>query len=92
MNETTETFKETESIIDGITIRHIAEHKYLIPSNTDSTKIYEIDLENKENPHPDCIGFYHRQTCTHWKAVIKHHEYYIASKILSDNNEKEKVI
>lgn len=86
------TFKETEFVIDGITIRHISEHKYLVLSSTDPTKIYEIDLENKENPHPDCTGFYYRQTCSHWKAVIKHNEYYISLKILNENNKKNKEV
>ena len=87
-----EVFKETESVIDGITIRHIDEHKYLVLSRTDTSKIYEIDLENTDNPHPDCTGFYYRNTCSHWKAVIKHHQYYTSLKILDENNKKKEVM
>lgn len=82
-------FKETEGIIDGITVRHIAEHKYLVPSNTEHHKIYEIDLENKDNPHPNCTGFEYRKTCSHWKAVIKHHEYHMSLKILDEDNKQK---
>lgn len=65
------TFKEEEYNIDGLTIRQISEHKYLVTSKTDTLKIYEIDLNNKDNPHPDCKGFEFRRTCSHWEAVIK---------------------
>lgn len=62
-------FEETEQEIDGLFIRQIAEHKYLIQSKSDPSKIYEVDLNNKEDPHPDCQGYYYRGICSHMEAL-----------------------
>jgi len=62
-----------EVIINGQPIRRgIRKGQYFVKSNSDQTKIYEIDIIN--STHPDCMGFFHRHTCIHWQLCKQDYE------------------